>query len=278
MNKKRPFIAVTGPDRGGLAAWWFTKLAVWMQGGKAIRVQPKKGIPEVELHGLIIGGGADIHPGRYTESTVEEWIASTKASSKERHWLLKIGRVLLFPFIFFIRKLFTTKSPQMDEGRDELEFALLKQALQKGWPVLGICRGAQLINIHCGGTLHQDIANFYTETPKIETVWPKKRVKIAQDSRLFHILEVPSVLVNALHNQAVDELGKGIRIVGREETGIIQAIEYQHSDPLILGVQWHPEYLPQLAIQRRIFQELVKEAKHSSQWGERGQDDQVSIL
>ena len=268
MSKNKPNIGVTGPDKGGLAAWWFTKLALWMQGGTAVRIQPKQGMPDVELHGLIIGGGADINPERYDESAVEEFMSTSAGkSSGFWQWIRKMARLLLFPFIFLIRKLFTTKSHRIDDKRDKLEFKLLEMALEQDWPVLGICRGAQLINIHFGGSLHRDLTSFYAEVPKVETVWPKKIVRVKKNSRLYEILEVRAVWVNALHNQAVDVLGEDIAIVGQEENGIIQAIEHSRR-PFLLGVQWHPEYLPQIPSQRRIFRQLVRKGKGAKNQGD----------
>ncbi len=77
---------------------------------------------------------------------------------------------------------------------------------------------------------------------------------------LHDILTFNKVWVNALHHQAVDELGEGLAVVAKEENGIIQAIEHIERD-FILGVQWHPEYMPQIPAQRRIFKRLVASAR-----------------
>lgn len=259
MSNKRPNIGVTGPDKGGDVSWLFTRFAIFLQGGKAIRIQPKTGIPEEEIHGLIIGGGADIHPERYGETHIEELFSENKEVSGLRQFLVRLGTILFFPVIFLLRKLFSAPEPGIDHERDELEFDLVQRADEKGIPVLGICRGSQLLNIHFGGTLHQDIANFYTEVPQIKTVWPKKRVWIDVESQLYDILKLRRVWVNALHHQAVKELGEKMKVVAREESEVVQAIEHTERE-FIMGVQWHPEYMPQIPRQRHIFKRLVEVA------------------
>lgn len=260
MNNNRPNIGVTGPDEGGRAAWWFTWFAVFIHGGRAIRIYPEKGVPDVDIHGLIIGGGADVNPDRYGADDIQNLFTKDEKVSGIRQFFIYLSTILFFPFIYFLRKIFSTTTSGIDNERDELEFELIKQAIDKNIPILGICRGAQLLNIHFGGTLHQDIANYYTEVPKIHSVWPKKMVQIEEKSKLFEMVEFDSIWVNALHNQAVDELGNQLEVVAREDNGIIQAIEHASRD-FILGVQWHPEYMPQIPPQRRIFKQLVSEAK-----------------
>ncbi len=262
MTEYRPNIGVTGPDRGGRAAWWFTWFAVFLHGGRAIRIQPKKGLPDKDIHGLIIGGGADINPQRYGAEEIRDLFSKDEKASSWRKFFTYLLTVLFFPFIYLIRKIFSAPSEDVDNNRDELEFELIKQAVDNNIPILGICRGAQLLNIHFGGTLHQDISSYYTEVPGVHSVWPKKRVAVDENSMLYEILTYQKVWVNALHHQAVDELGKQLAIVAREDNGIVQAIEHPNRE-FILGVQWHPEYMPQIPAQRRIFKQLVAKAKQT---------------
>lgn len=262
MSKKRPNIGVTGPDKGGTAAWWFTKFALFLQGARAIRIRPKTGIPDVDIHGLIIGGGADINPKRYGASEIEDLLSEDEEVSGIKQFFIRLATIFYFPFIYLIRKAFSTTSAGIDHKRDELEFKMLANALEKGLPVLGICRGAQLVNIHLGGTLHSDISNYYSEVPQVKSVWPKKKVRVDRESKLYRALQYQSVWVNALHDQAIDKLGEGLKVAAREENGIVQAIE-DEDDEFILGVQWHPEYMPQIPIQRRIFKLVVDRAGKS---------------
>ena len=260
MSKKKPIIGITGPDRGGTSAWLFTRLAVWLQGGKGVRIRPSNPHKGIDLDGLILGGGADIHPERYGQSLLDEFSGKNRPKpSGSRQWFFRIITFLIFPFLFLIRKLFSTKSSTLDEARDKIETELLDYALQKGIPILGICRGAQLINVHFGGNLHQDINTFYREIPKVTTIWPEKKVEIKSGSKLEDVLNKNRVWVNALHNQAVDTIGESLVVVAKEETGIAQAIE-NPGYPFLIGVQWHPEYMPQIPRQRALFKALVDSA------------------
>lgn len=259
MRKKRPIIVVTGPEKGGLAAWWFTAAAVWLQGGSPVRVHPQQPRPDVTPDGLILGGGADISPDRYGELLQEKNTA--KSPDKGLFpWLVRILSALIYPVLFLLRNTISAKETGTDKARDELEFALLRDACKRNIPVLGICRGAQLINVHFGGSLHQDISGFYSEVPKVHTVWPRKTVVLNKKSTLYAVMNTAKAPVNALHYQAVNTLGDALIVTAREENGIIQGVEHPGFDYL-LGVQWHPEYMPQVAEQRKIFRTLVIEAE-----------------
>lgn len=257
MGKKRPQIGVTGPNEGGGAAWFFTAISVLLAGGKPNRITPNQPAVADELDALILGGGADVEPENYGQERIEKAVlAKDKRSIFE--WILSI---LLFPIYWVIRFFLNTKTAPIDTKRDKLELTLLHDTLTAGKPVLGICRGMQLMNVHFKGTLHQDISGFYVETPQVASIFPKKRIKIEDDSKMASILNTTICNVNALHNQSIDEPGEGVRIVAREvDTDIIQAIE-QETRPFVIGVQWHPEYLIQISRQRNLFKELIHCAK-----------------
>jgi len=259
MNSLKPIIGVTGPDNGGLSAWLFTRFAVWRAGGKAVRITPSQPVDSKELDGLILGGGADIHPRRYTQVFDTDEITSKKPGKGVKNLFLFLFRLVCYPLLLFVRKLFSAASHGRDYDRDELEFPLLEQALEKKIPVLGICRGAQLINVHCGGNLHRDLKNFYNEIPQLYTIWPQKKVAVIPGSKLHSIVGRSMLEVNALHRQAVNHLAADIRPVAREPNGVIQGIEHTRY-PFLIGVQWHPEYLPQVPEQQRLFQQLIKQA------------------
>lgn len=252
-------MGVTGPDRGGLAAWLCTWLAVRRAGGKAVRVTPSRPVDQIELDALIIGGGADVDPRHYGQERLELEQAVREQASERRLWR-RLLNIALFPLLWLLRRMLSTqKAPAMDRARDELELSLLGSALLRQLPVLGICRGAQIINVGLGGSLHQDLSAFYTEIPRVRSVFPRKDVLMDPGSRLAAVVGDTEARVNALHNQAVDGLGKGLRIVAREPTGVVQGIEHA-SLPLVIGVQWHPEYMPQVRSQQRLFRSLVQEA------------------
>lgn len=255
----KPLIGVTGPDKGGLAAWWFTWLAIWRAGGRAIRITPKRPCSIARLDGLIIGGGADVDPTLYGEANDEPLESLKEESRTVGRWLLS---VLLFPLIYVVRRVLSTMTNPAggDPDRDELESMLIREAMQRGLPVLGICRGAQLINVIAGGSLHRDLADFYAEAPQLTTVWPAKHIEIEPDSNLARVLGCTRCRVNSLHSQAVNDLADGMRIVAREPNGVVQAIEHCEL-AFAIGVQWHPEYLPQRRDQQGLFAALVEQAK-----------------
>ncbi len=210
-------------------SWWFNYLAVWRAGGRAIRLTSKNKSQGNEFDGLIIGGGDDINAEIYG------------------------GQVQI--------------NVRIDDERDQLEHKLLSVALERNIPILGICRGAQMINIHLGGNLHTDIYEIYENAPKMRTILPKKSVDIELQSYLNQIMGGHRHLINCLHHQSIDRLGKGLEVVARDDYGIIQAIECP-THPFLVGVQWHPEYLPQSAKHQRLFKALVKKAKSSNSFSE----------
>lgn len=256
---RRPLIGVTGPDQGGIAAWYFTWFAIRMAGGRARRVTPRRPCSMAELSGLVIGGGADVSPHFYDGGKeVETAKEVVETIERERSLFRSLATWLLYPLLYLFRRLFTTKVGMYgDQSRDALEFKLLEEALRLQRPVLGICRGCQLINVYLGGSLHQDIRNFYVETPHMTTVFPRKEIEVLPQTQLREILGTAACRVNALHYQAIAQIGKGLRVSAREvNPPIIQAIECP--ERFVIGVQWHPEYLFREQRQRRLFRALVK--------------------
>ena len=257
----RPLIAVTGPDRGGFPAWLFTSWALRRAGAKPVRVKPR-GRPPDRFDGLVVGGGADVSPGRYGALPPSRPPAAGYRRSRTRRRLLV--DYTLAPFIHLLRRVFglARAAAGPDPARDALELALIARAEAGHLPVLGICRGAQLLNIHGGGTLHQDLSGFYTERQDRWTVFPRKRIAIVPRSHLQSVLGRARCEVNSLHRQAVDALGNGLTVVARDERGVVQGIEHP-SRRFWIGVQWHPEYLPQVPEQRRLFAGLVAAARQA---------------
>ena len=205
---------------------------------------------------MIIGGGADVSPSLYGEH--RHLPMSELSDPGAFGWRRALGFVL-FPLLWLMRRLLTKKRGGLDPARDEMEHEVIGQAIETKLPMLGICRGMQLINVALGGTLHQSLEGFYDEYPAIRSVLPRKRVQLAPGSRLHEIVGADSALVNALHRQAIDRLGEGLGAVAREANGVLQGFEAE-GDRWLVGVQWHPEYLPQRPDQRAIFAALIAQA------------------
>ncbi len=147
--------------------------------------------------------------------------------------------------------------------RDEVELLLAKLAFETDWPVLGICRGEQVMNIAAGGTLYTDIPTEYGrqrfnhaqpfETPRDALIHDDL---INPGSRLQSILGMDRIAVNSFHHQAVRNVGAGFVISAYSEDGIPEAIE-RPAHPFALGVQWHPECLQSYDDHMKIFRAFI---------------------
>ena len=130
--------------------------------------------------------------------------------------------------------------------RTNFEIELCNKCLTKNIPILGICGGEQLINVALGGTLIQDIKNSKFNTLQHEQLNPRNetshQVFIETETILHNIIKRNKIDVNSAHHQAVDKLGKGLRISGKSKDGIIESIE-SLNHKWCLGIQWHPEFL-----------------------------------
>src|SRR5688572_17599646 len=225
---RRPAIGVTGPNRGGAAAWLFTRIGVFLAGGHAVRITPRRPHPVEHLDGLIVGGGADVHPKLYGQDPTP--IVETEKRPEQTLTEYLLGWVLV-PLTFLLRKLAGQSAVRgTDPARDALEMSLIDGAVHRRLPVLGICRGNQLLNVYFGGSLHQDLNAFYVEDPETRTILPRKRLLVTTGTHLATGLSCDpcpdgSVRVNALHRQAIHRLGNGLRAAARDRNGIVQAVE-----------------------------------------------------
>lgn len=197
-------------------------------------------------------------PFHYGEAAPEKDSRNPDQPGTALDWL--IGLILSL-----FRVMFATGSTQdFDPDRDRLEKHLIQYALYNHLPVLGICRGAQLMNVALGGTLHQDIGHFYSEgTSNVRSILPRKRIEIVPRSLLQQTLQVTACTVNALHDQSIKDTGEQVVISAAERTGVVQAIECD-CHRYFMGVQWHPEYMPQSRTQLRLFQALVASSRDTT--------------
>ena len=139
---------------------------------------------------------------------------------------------------------------------DRFELELARAADAAGVPLLGICRGAQALNVARGGTLHQHVED-HRQTEL--ATQPVHAVRIAPRSRLSRVLKTRATQVNSFHHQAVAELGEGLEATAWAPDGTIEAIE-DRRHPFLLAVQWHAETLVEAPAQLAMFRALVHAA------------------
>lgn len=158
----------------------------------------------------------------------------------------------------------------IDENRDRWEIAFFKKAYELDMPILGICRGMQVINVSLGGTLYQDIDyQLNCDSPHLPVNLIKKknleyvnhRINILEDTKLEKILCSKELLVNSHHHQAIKDIGSGLKVAAYSECGIIESIENEDKK-FLLGVQWHPEDLiDDFSCFNNLFKALISAAR-----------------
>ncbi len=222
---ERPRIGVTGSAKRISPSWWCTWMALILCGARPYRISVKHNVKLHDLDALVVGGGDDIHPELYNgEYTGRE---------------------------------------DYDHARDALEIRCLKMAMDDGIPILGICRGAQLMNVVCGGNLFADVRRMRVRTSNRRQLLATKKIKIEPRSLLREVSAKEAMKVNSLHYQAVNQCGDSITISALDNDNIVQAIEYTPHGPgrsRGLGVQWHPEYLFYLPSHFALFRWLTRNA------------------
>jgi putative glutamine amidotransferase len=132
---------------------------------------------------------------------------------------------------------------------DAFELELARAALERGMPLLGICRGSQALNVACGGTLHQHLPGHRQSEPGCQATHD---VEVLEGTRLAGLIGPGTHAVNSFHHQAVDELGRGLRVAARAADGTVEAVEGAGGG-FAIGVQWHAETLAD----ERLFEALV---------------------
>lgn len=163
------------------------------------------------LDGVLIPGGVDMDPAQYGEAVLPE-------------------------------------CGNLDPARDRVELQLARWAIADGKPVLGLCRGLQVINVARGGSLWQDIAAQRPECAKHDYFPPAgyarehlaHEVTVQAGTRLRRLVGVDRLPVNSMHHQAVRQVGEGLVVSAIADDGVVEALEGE-GEPFLLGVQWHPE-------------------------------------
>ncbi|WP_375204983.1 gamma-glutamyl-gamma-aminobutyrate hydrolase family protein [Hyphococcus sp.] len=223
---EKPVIGITKPTRGDNLAYGAIWLAVRMAGGEPLRVTARHPHTDKWISGFVLGGGSDVYPELYDGQPHPEG--------------------------------------DYDRERDRMERFWAQRARDERLPVLGICRGAQLLNVVNGGTLHANIAEAFPDVDYPSTlpghIFYRKTIEIDGGSLLRRIIGARKRRVNSIHKQAIDKVGHGLVATAREANGLIQAIEDPESD-FYLGVQFHPEFLTYRKGDMRIFKALVEAAR-----------------
>ena len=181
------------------------------------------------IDGLLLSGGQDVAPKNYGEEPTP-----------------KLGDI--FP------------------ERDDFEYALLKSALEAKKPVLGICRGSQIINTYFNGSLYQDLSYIGKDVLKHNQVnspsMVTHSVTIDKSSKLFDIFGEEKIRVNSFHHQAVKKVGEGLVMAAKAPDGIVEAIE-KTDYPFLVAVQWHPEMLQNsVDMMNKLFLRFIEEASN----------------
>jgi len=151
------------------------------------------------------------------------------------------------------------RHPELGESEPELdafELAVAREADGRGLPLLGVCRGAQTLNVARGGTLHQDVPGH--RQAELALV-PTHDIAIVLHSNTGRIMGASQLRVNSFHHQAVDELGDGLCVSARAGDGTVEAIECR-AHPFLVGVQWHAETLVDHPAHCALFRGLVRAA------------------
>ncbi|MGE5257101.1 MAG: gamma-glutamyl-gamma-aminobutyrate hydrolase family protein [Hyphomicrobiales bacterium] len=221
---RAPLIGITSSRATG-GAWGLYSLGHFMDytfsdysqailhsGGAPVIIpaaQDRKSLERIlsAVQGLILTGGPDIHPRRFGEEP-----------------LAGLGEV--------------------DETLDHMELMAASLAVEKNIPLLGICRGIQVLNVALGGTLYQDIASQVPEsichTPKTDKAVHTHTVRIDVGSRLHKLYGRHEIWVNGKHHQSVKDVAPGLAVSARAKDGVIEALELPGTR-FVMGVQWHPE-------------------------------------
>jgi len=227
-NDNRPIIGVTSSRRNEKGELIVNPNIVKMveQAGGVVRAFDYEKIrlyeligEIVQIDGYIFPGGGDMNPGFYGEEKLPE-------------------------------------CGQADRAWDELEINTFPLLMTRMLPILGICRGCQVVNVGFGGTLYQDLPSQKGTTQHRQDDANGRYshfADITEGTRLFNIAQTSHLQVNSYHHQAIKEPAPGFKVSAVSDDGIIEAIESAGPGQFIMGIQWHPEVLQDDPVSQRIF-------------------------
>lgn len=241
-NKKYPVVGISGSlliDEGGMFPGYER---AYVNNDYVQSVAMCKAIPYIvpmvyddelikaqvsNIDALILSGGHDVNPLMWNE---------------EPH--IKLGGIM--------------------PKRDTFDMKLLKFALEMKKPILGICRGEQILNVCEGGDLYQDLSliegSYIKHNQEHLSNVPTHTAQIKEGTRLYEILGEKEVLVNSFHHLGVKNVAPGYIVSATAKDGLVEAIEKEGED-FVIGIQWHPEMMTKdCSKMQKIFMALVKEA------------------
>ena len=241
MNRRAPLIGVStsitvgaSPERAYVNSAYLH--AVQQAGGVPVALPPQLSSASMrqlagDLQGLLLTGGGDMDPALFGETP----------------------HATLY---------------DVAPARDTLETSVLHVALDRGLPVLAVCRGLQVLNVALGGSLHQDVGTDpgtqLAHSQKEPRDQPTHKVKLTPGCRLAATLGADELEVNSMHHQAIKRLGRGLTAVAWAPDQIVEGAEIDDTSRFVLGVQWHPEELVgHSEPARRLFAALVAAARTS---------------
>lgn len=241
MNRRAPLIGVStsitvgaSPERAYVNSAYLH--AVQQAGGVPVALPPQLSSASMrqlagDLQGLLLTGGGDMDPALFGETP----------------------HATLY---------------DVAPSRDTLETSVLHVALDRGLPVLAVCRGLQVLNVALGGSLHQDVGTDpgtqMAHSQKEPRDQPTHKVRLTPGCRLAATLGADELEVNSMHHQAIKRLGRGLTAVAWAPDQIVEGAEIGDPSRFVLGVQWHPEELVgHSEPARRLFAALVAAARTS---------------
>lgn len=228
----RPLVAVVGRRAASVPILRFSATlaaeamceAVYAAGGEPVVIHgpaaaPAEGLTErlIRFDGLLLPGGADLGPARYGQEPRPETVAVV-------------------------------------DFQDELDLAVTRSYLSSGIPTLAVCRGLQVLNVVCGGTLDQHLAE-----SSVGHGNALHDVDIVAGTRLAKIVDAERIEVSSYHHQAIGRLGTGLSVAATAADGVIEAVEHETAE--VVAVQWHPEDLHTISdADAALFADLVERA------------------